>query len=53
MKVWGPPDMIHMGWDRRGQRDIGEDDMVIFAKGDEHQPLAKYNYPDIIEPSEV
>lgn len=49
VRAFGPPHMIHMGWDRRAQRDIGKDDLVVFAKGDEKQPLAKYNYPDIIE----
>lgn len=53
VKVWGPPDMVHMGWDHRAQRDIGEDEIVIFAKADEWQPLAKYNYPDMIEPNKV
>jgi len=49
VKAFGRPDMIHMGWDRRAQRDIGEDDLVVFAKGDEHQPLSERNYPDLIE----
>jgi len=52
VKVFGLPHMVHMGWDRRAQRDIGEDDLVVFAKGDETQPLAAYNYPDIIEAKE-
>jgi len=50
VKVFGRPHMIHMGWDRRAQRDISEADVVVFATGDEHQPLAVYNYPDIKEP---
>lgn len=49
VKVWGKPHVIHMGWDHRGQREIGEDDLVIFAKGDEHQPFRPWNYPDIKE----
>lgn len=49
VKIWGLPHMVHMGWDKRAQRDIGEDDIVVFAKGDENQPLIKPNYPDIIE----
>ncbi len=49
VKIWGKPQIIHMGWDRRARRDISEDDIVIFAQGDEHQPLAQYNYPDTKE----
>jgi hypothetical protein len=49
VKVFGRPQMIHMGWDRRSQRDIGEDDIVVFAVGDETQPFTARNYPDIHE----
>lgn len=49
VRVWGKPHMIHMGWDRRAQRDIDPGDTVVFADGDEHQPLAKWNYPDTHE----
>lgn len=49
IRIFGKPDMIHMGWDKRAQREIGEDDLVVFAKGDEHQPLSEFNYPDIKE----
>lgn len=48
VKVWGRPDFIHMGGDRRSQREIGSDDIVVFATGDESQPFER-NYPDIIE----
>lgn len=49
VRAFGPPHFIHRGWDRRAQRDIGEGDLVVFARGDEHQPLAAYNYDDIRE----
>lgn len=48
-RVFGGPAFIHRWWDRRAQRDIGEDDVVVFATGDETQPLARYNAPDIEE----
>jgi hypothetical protein len=47
--IWGRPDLIHRVWDRRAQRDIGEDDVVIFAQGDDTQPLARWNGNDIDE----
>lgn len=49
VKVWGKPEFIHMRWDRRAMRDIGPDDIVIFATGDESQPFAKWNGDDIDE----
>ena len=52
VKGWGKPDMIHMWWDRRAQRDVHPDyDTVVFAKGEHDQPISQYNAPDIIEKS--
>lgn len=48
VKVWGPPDIVHIGWDRRAQRDIGPDDIVVFAKGEHDQEVSTYNFPDMI-----
>lgn len=48
-RLWGGPVMIHRRWDRRAQRDIGPDDLVIFAEGDETQPLARWNGDDLDE----
>ena len=41
--------MIHRRWDRRAQRDIGPNDVVVFAMGDEMQPLARWNGDDLDE----
>lgn len=47
VRAFGPPDMIHQGWDRRAFRDICfECDTIVFAKGDENQPLSRYNFDD-------
>ena len=48
-RIFGGPVMIHRRWDRRAQRDIGPDDVVIFARGDETQPLASHNSDDYDE----
>jgi hypothetical protein len=34
---------------RRAQRDIEPGEIVVFARGDETQPLARYNGDDILE----
>lgn len=49
VRVWGRPSFIHMGWDRRAQRDIAEGDVVVFARGNADQPIAPYNFPDMKE----
>lgn len=48
-RIWGGPRVIHRRWDRRAKRDIGEDDIVIFAEGDEHQPVKDQNGNDLDE----
>lgn len=47
-RAFGGPVFIHRVWDRRGQRDIGADDLVVFASGDETQPF-KRNGDDLKE----
>lgn len=48
VRVFGKPDFIHRAWDRRSQREIGPDDLIVFAVGDERQPFAR-NTDDIDE----
>lgn len=49
VKLWGYPHMVHMGWDKRAKREIGEDDLVIVANGADENGFSKYNYPDMKE----
>lgn len=49
VRVWGPPSFIHFRWDKRAQRDIYVGDIVVFATGDENQPLSQWNGPDLFE----
>jgi len=48
-RIFGGPRIIHRIWDQRAVREIGEDDIVVFANGDEHQPVSKFNGNDIDE----
>jgi hypothetical protein len=48
-KIWGRPHFIHQRWDLRARRDIGEEDLVVFATGDETSPLSRHNGNDIDE----
>ncbi len=48
-RLFGGLVFIHRCWDRRAARDIGPGDVVIFAEGDETQPLARSNGDDLDE----
>lgn len=47
VKIWGPPDFIHIGWDCYATHAIIPDDTVIFAKGEWTQEPNEYGYPDM------
>lgn len=47
--VWGVPDFIHLGWDRRAQREIAEGDTVVFADGPADQLPSPGSFNDIVE----
>lgn len=38
VKVFGPPDFFHRGWDLRAQREIAAGDTVIFARYHDQKP---------------
>uniref|UniRef100_UPI0035C9B666 hypothetical protein n=1 Tax=uncultured Sphingomonas sp. TaxID=158754 RepID=UPI0035C9B666 len=45
VRIWGRPDFIHPDWDHWAQQEVHPADTVIFAKGTEADPLARFNYP--------
>lgn len=45
-RVFGPPDFVHRVYDGRCIVEIMHGDTVVFAKGDEHQPVEVYSYDD-------
>lgn len=46
VKTFGRPDFIHRFWDQRAIAEVMPGDVVIFAEGDEHQPVSPYTYDD-------
>ena len=50
-RVFGGPAFIHRRWDQRAAREIGEDDIVVFANGPSEQTPSLYNANDIDEPN--
>ncbi|MGU3360043.1 hypothetical protein ACLBWX_06910 [Methylobacterium sp. M6A4_1b] len=48
-RIFGGPRVIHRRWDFYATRDVGPDDLVIFAHGDASQPIADRNAADLDE----
>lgn len=46
VRVFGPPDFLHRGWDNRARREIADGDTIVFAKGDWQQEPRKFSYDD-------
>lgn len=46
VRVFGRPHFMHRLWDQRARREIAEGDAIVFAKGDEDQPVSPYNGDD-------
>lgn len=45
VRIWGKPDFVHPAWDRWAQQDMHPVDTVIFARGTEADPVARFNFP--------
>lgn len=48
-RVFGGPAFIHRRWDKRAQREIGEDDIIVFANGTSEQQPSHINGNDLDE----
>lgn len=46
VRAFGPPAFLHRFWDQRAKREIAEGDTVVFATGDETQPVRRWNGDD-------
>jgi hypothetical protein len=46
VKVFGRPAFFHRVWDVRAQSDIAPEDTVVFAEGDETQPVRSFSFDD-------
>lgn len=51
-RVFGGPVFIHRVWDRRAFREIGDDDVVVFANGPHDQAPKERNGNDLNEGGE-
>jgi hypothetical protein len=46
IRVFGRPDFIHRHYDRRCVAEIAEGDTMVFATGDETQPVIPFTFDD-------
>lgn len=46
VRVFGKPDFVHRFWDQRAQHEVVEGDFVVFAEGNEHQPVRQFAFDD-------
>lgn len=46
IRVFGKPDFWHRIYDQRAVVEIFEDDKVLFANGDETQPVREFTHDD-------
>lgn len=49
VRVLGPPDFIHRGWDLRAAREIAPGDIIVFAEGDGSQEPRRKSFNDLNE----
>lgn len=49
LRVFGPPDFFHIGWDRWARMEIVEGDVAIFARGSAGDEPSIHGFPDLIE----
>lgn len=52
VKIFGPPHFIHRRWDLRGQREIAEGDIVVFATGTDKDIPSRKSGDDYSEETE-
>lgn len=46
LKTFGRPDFVHRFWDSRAVAEVIPGDLVVFANGDERQPVKQFAYDD-------
>lgn len=44
--IFGSPAFLHRKWDNRAKREIADEDVVVFAKGESDQLVAAFNGDD-------
>ncbi len=49
LRIFGPPDFIHIGWDRWARQEVMPGDIAVFARGTADDEPSFYSVPDLRE----
>ncbi len=49
LRIFGPPDFIHIGWDRWARQEVMPGDIAIFARGTADDEPSVNSVPDLRE----
>ena len=49
LRIFGPPDFIHIGWDRWARQEVMPGDIAVFARGTVDDEPSVYSVPDLRE----
>ena len=49
LRIFGPPDFIHIGWDRWARQEVMPGDIAVFARGTADDEPPVYSVPDLRE----
>ena len=49
VRVFGPPDFIHIGWDRWARQEVMDGDVAVFARGTFDDEPSAYSFPELRE----
>jgi len=49
LRIFGPPDFIHIGWDRWARQEVMPGDIAVFARGTSDDEPSFYSVPDLRE----
>lgn len=53
VRILGPPDFIHIGWDVWAKQAVVSGDVAVFARGTFDDEPSRYSFPDIREDEAV
>jgi hypothetical protein len=49
VRIFGPPDFVHIGWDRWAKAEVVASDVAVFARGSFEDEPSRYSFPDLSE----
>lgn len=49
LRVFGPPDFVHIGWDTWARQEVVPGDTAVFARGTFEDEPSRYSFPGLRE----